>query len=275
MPVLPTGVSHSKKQETNTMNRYATAVLVFSVAVISWIQPVKAQAQDAKATPPAPVEAFYCNMKEGKSSKDLMQVAEGFSKWAEKNDPSYAAWIITPQFGLGADLPQLIWLGSWPDGSAMGKGIAGYGAAGGDQKFGFDAVLDCGMGHVLASSIEINAPDGPPGDGVVMFTECNIDDGSDWSKAVAAHKSFSGAMRSMGSKGSSWLFFPMLGGGDLAYDYLAVSTFKNWADYGAAYDMYVTGGGWQKAMATYEGVASCDAVPPTVWDVKLVRQGKR
>jgi hypothetical protein len=256
------------------MNRYTTLVLMFSVAVITWIQPVWAQAQGAKATPPAPVEAFYCNLKEGKSMKDLMQVADRFSKWADKNDPSYAAWIITPQFGLGAQLPHLIWLGSWANGSEMGKGIAGYAADGRDLQDAFDGVIDCSMGHVLASSVEINAPDGPPGDGVVMFTECTIDDGSDWSKAVAAHKSFSGAMRSMGSKGSSWAFFPMLGGGDLAYDYLAVSTFGSWADYGAAYDMYVTGGGWQKAMETYKGVASCDKVPPTVWDVKLVHQGK-
>jgi hypothetical protein len=257
------------------MNRYTTAVLMLSAAVITWIQPAQAQAQDAKAMPPAPVEAFYCNLKEGKSKQELMQVAERFSKWADKHDPGYAAWVLSPQFGLGAELPQLIWLGSWPNGSAMGKGIAGYQKDGRDLADAFDTVLDCSMGHALASSIEINVPDGPPGDGVVMFTQCSIAEGSDWNKAVTAHKSFSTAMRSMGAKGSNWVFFPMLGGGDLEHDYLAVSTFKDWADYGAAYDIYVTGGGWQKAMETYKGVTSCNERSPTVWDVKLVRQGKR
>jgi len=42
-------------------------------------------------------------------------------------------------------------------------------------------------------AIEINAPDSPPGDGVVMFTQCSIAEGSDWSKAVAAHKKYSAA----------------------------------------------------------------------------------
>lgn len=256
------------------MKKYMTATLAFAVAVISWVQPGLAQAQDAKATPPAPVEAFYCNMKEGKSKKDLMQVAERFSKWADKNDAGYSAWILTPQFGLGAELPQLIWLGSYPTGSDLGKGTANYRANGGELQKAFDAVVDCSAGHVLASSVEISAPDGPPGDGVVMFTECEIDDDSDWTKAIAAHKTFSGSMRSMGAKGSSWLFFPMLGGGDPDYDYLAVTTFNNWDDYGAAYDMYVTGGGWKKAMETYDGVVECGENPPTVWDVKLVHQAK-
>jgi hypothetical protein len=245
-----------------------------SVAVLTWIQPAQAQVPAADGTPPAPVEAFYCNLKEGKTKKDVMQVAERFSKWADQNDPSAAAWVLTPQFGMGAELPQLIWLGSNPSGSAFGKGLDAWRAGGGEIAAAFDTVVDCSMGHVLASSVEISAPDGPPGDGVVMFSQCKIDAGSDRMKAIAAHKAFAAAMRAMGSKGSNWLFFPMLGGGNPAYDYLGVSTFNNWSDYGAAYDLYVTGGGWQKAMETYKGVVNCNERPPTVWDVKLVRQGK-
>ena len=104
------------------MNRYTTAVLMLSAAVITWIQP--AQAQDAKAMPPAPVEAFYCNLKEGKSKRDLMQVAERFSSWADKHDPGYAAWVLSPQFGLGAELPQLIWLGLVFAWARWGGGLA-------------------------------------------------------------------------------------------------------------------------------------------------------
>lgn len=254
------------------MNNYTTAVIVFSVAVTTWIQPT--QAQDAAATPPAPVEAFYCNMQEGKSQKDLMKVAERFSKWADKHDPSASAWVLTPQFGMGAEQPDFVWLGSNPSGSQWGSGLDAWQASGGDIQAAFNDIVDCSMGHVMASSVEISVPDGPPGDGVVMFAQCNIDEGSDWSKAIAAHKSFAGAMRGMGSKASSWIFFPMLGGGNPDYDYLTVSTFKNWSDYGAAYDLYVTGGGWQKAMEIYKGVVTCGQRPPTVWDVKLVRQAE-
>ena len=255
------------------MNKYATAVLMFLAAVITWVQP--AQAQDARAVPPAPVEAFYCNMKEGKSHADLKQVADRFSQWAAKNDATYSAWILTRQFGMGAELPEVIWLGSWPSGTALGKGLTAWQAGGRELAQAFDAVVDCSIGHVLASSVQISAPDGPPGDGVVMFSQCSFADGGDYAKAVAAHKAFAGAMRSMGSKGSNWVFFPMLGGGDPVYDYLGVSAFRNWDDFGAAYDLYVTGGGWQKAAETFKGVTSCDQRPATVWDVKLVHQGAR
>jgi hypothetical protein len=126
----------------------------------------------------------------------------------------------------------------------------------------------------LASSVEINAPDGSPGDGVVMFTECNIAQGSDWQKAIGAHKKYSAAMRSLGAKNSNWVFFPMLGGReDMDFDYWGVATFNNWSDYFAAYEIYVNGGGWQKGMEIMNGVASCAQGKATVWDVKLVRNG--
>lgn len=252
------------------MKAITTAVLMFSVAVTTWTQSTQAQESSAK---PAPVEAFYCNLQDGKSMKDVMQIGKRFSKWADKNISDYSAWILTPQFGLGAELPQFIWLGSNPNGNAFGKGLDAYQKTGGDLQKEFESIMDCSAGHVLASSVEINAPDGPPGDGVVMFAQCSFADGSNWQKAAKAHKTFSGEMRAMGAKGSNWMFFPMLGGGNPEYDYLAVSTFKNWTDYGAAYEIYVTGGGWQKAMETYKGVTNCNQRPPTVWDVKLVRQG--
>ena len=63
------------------------------------------------------------------------------------------------------------------------------------------------------------------------------------------------------------------GGGNPGYDYLAVSAFNNWSDYFAAYEIYVNGGGWQKMAELMDDVASCNGNTPTVWDVKLVRNG--
>jgi len=109
---------------------------------------------------------------------------------------------------------------------------------------------------------------------VVMFAQCNIAEGSNWQKAVEAHKKASAAMRSLGGKNSNWLFFPMIGGSvDRKFDYWGVSTFNNWTDYFAAYEIYVSGGGWQKQMEIMQGVVSCDVGSPAVWDVKLVRKG--
>ena len=255
------------------MKKMLTAVM--TVLTGSTLSVISAHAQEsgAQSTGPSPVEAFYCDFQNGKSLKDLLPVAEKMSKWADQHDPSYAAWILTPQFGMDAELPDVIWLGSSPDGNAFGKGQDGWQQNGRDLQAAFDQVVDCSIGHVLASSSEISAPDGPPGDGVVMFTQCIIGEGSDWEKAINAHKQVASAMRTMGAKNSNWVFFPMLGGNNVDYDYLSVVTFKNWADFGAAYEIYVSGGGWQKSAELMSGVAECNQDTPTVWDVKLVHQG--
>ncbi len=253
------------------MKAIKLAVLAVTVAVLSLSQQVMAQNNNSAS----PVEAFFCNMQEGKTMKDLMDVSKRFSKWAAKNDPDYSAWILTPRFGQFMNMSQVVWLGSNENGNNMGKGLDAWVKTGGDIQDEFDEVLDC-MAHGLASSIEINAPDGSPGDGVVMFAECEIDDGSDWSKAVEGHKKASTAMRSLGAKNSNWLFFPMIGGAaDRDFDYWAVATFQSWTDYFAAYEIYVNGGGWQKMMEAMQGVAECGTGSATVWDVKLVRAGDR
>lgn len=253
------------------MNRYLTTACTFLAALMPWMQ--SAQAQTPAATPPAPIEAFYCTMQPGKSMKDVMQVAQRFSKWADKNQNEYSAWILTPQFAQFDEVPQLIWLGSSPSGGPFGKGLDAWQASGGDIQKDFDDVMACD-GHALASSVEINAPDGSPGDGVVMFTECSIAQGSDWQKAIGAHKKYSAAMRSLGAKNSNWMFFPMLGGReDMDFDYWGVATFDNWEAYFSAYEIYVNGGGWKKGMEIMNGVASCSQGTASVWDVKLVRNG--
>lgn len=251
------------------MRPILAAVLTVAVAVSTWTQQALAQGDSG----PSPVEAYFCNLQEGKTMKDVMQVADRFAKWADKNDPDYSAWILTPQFAHLAAAPHVIWLGSNPNGNSMGAGTEKWMTTGNDLQADFDKVVTCGL-HGLASSIEINAPDGPPGDGVVMFTQCNIAEGSDWSKAVDAHKTYSAAMRSLGAKNSNWLFFPMLGGMENRdFDYWGVATFNSWSDFFAAYEIYVSGGGWQKAMEALQGVASCEIGTPSVWDVKLVHKG--
>ena len=245
---------------------------MLAIAAVPWTQTALAQGEETK---PGPVEAFDCNYQSGKDMSDLMQVAQRFNKWAEKNDPSYSAWILSPAYGQFSELPDVIWLGSNPSGNEMGKAQTAWRAGGGELQKAFDTVVTCD-GHAVASSVEINAPDGPPGDGVVMFTQCSIDDGSDWMKAIAAHKKYATAMRSLGAKGCNWLFFPMIGGSaDRDFDYWGVSTFNSWTDYFAGYELYVNGGGWKKGMEALDGAASCPAGSPSVWDVKLVRSGAR
>jgi hypothetical protein len=247
------------------------AALSLVVSVCSWTP--LTHAQDGAA--PAPVEAFYCSFRDGKDMKDLMKAADRFSEWSRTNQPGYSAWILTPRFGQLGELPEVLWLGSSQSGDAFGKGLDAYVAGGGDIQGDFDKVVDC-HAHVLASSVEVAAPDGPPGDGVVMFSQCSIEDDSDWSEALAAHRQYAADLRGLGASNSNWMFFPMLGGeADRDFDYWGVSTFNSWSDYFAAYEIYVNGGGWQKGMEAMNGVASCAQGTPTVWGVTQVRQGER
>ena len=250
------------------MKTKLTAVLAVVIAVSTWIPAINAEESRASAVP---IEAFFCNMQPGKNMKDLEQVAQTFSKWADKNFPDYSAWILTPQFGQFDELPQVMWLGSSASGDAMGNGLDAWLSTGADIQEAFDKVMTCGA-HSVASSIEVNAPDGPPGSGVVMFSQCSLAEGGDLSRAVAAHKQYSQAMRGLGAKGSNWIFVPMLGGRDSSFDYWGVTTFKSWTDYFAGYELFVNGGGRQKGMEALKGAASCAQGTPTVWDVKLVRQ---
>ena len=186
------------------MKAITTAIFSITIIVLAWTQ--QSMAQDA--TGPSPVEAFFCNMQEGKTMDDLLKVAGKFSKWADKNDPDYSAWILTPRFGELAQLPQVVWLGSNPNGESMGKALDKWVATGNELQEEFNSVMNC-AGHGLASSVEINAPDGPPGDGVVMFVQCSIAEGSNWEKAIGAHTKYAKAMRSLGAKGSKQITTPL------------------------------------------------------------------
>lgn len=223
---------------------------------------------------PNPVEAFFCNFKDGKTMADLDKVNARFAKWAAKNDPNYSAWVLTPRFANFTEVSQVVWLGSNLTGDAMGTGLDTWIASGSDLQAAYDEILACAA-HSVASSVPILTPDGPPTNGVVMFSECSMAEEGNWSKAVAAHGAYANAMRELGAKNSSWLFFPMLGGmRDRGFDYYGVVTFKSWSDYFAAYEIYVNGGGWQKGMEAMQGNASCEMGSATVWDFKLIRQGE-
>ncbi len=252
------------------MKTITQVVLATLFALGLLTQPAAAQ-DDGK---PSPLEAYFCNFVDGKTMADLDKVSARFAKWADKTAPDYTAWVLTPAFAQFTQTAEVIWFGSNPTGNSMGATIENYMATGGDLAAEFDKVVACGA-HALASSMPVNAPDGSPTNGVVMFTECSIADGSDWSKALAAHKTYSQSMRSLGAKNNNWLFFPMLGGmSDRDFDYWGVSTFGSWKDYFAAYEIYVNGGGWQKGMEAMQGNASCKIGSASVWNFKLVRQGE-
>ena len=249
------------------MNKLLLKVIAVLVVAVGWIPSVLAQQGQDEG---APVEFFACDWQNGKGMADLEKVGKKFSKWADKNDSSYSAWILTPQFhtDVGFDVG---WLGGWPDGNAFGKAQDAWQAGGRELAADFAGVMDCSASHELATSAVVSAPKGPPGNGVVMFAECTLQEGKMPADALPAHRKAGAAMKAMGSKASSWLFYPGLGAGDIDFHYWSVLAFSNYTELGAASELYINGGGWEKVMATLGPVTRCGS--PSVFDVRLVRSG--
>lgn len=216
-----------------------------------------------------PVEFFGCYWRDGKGMKDLDKVADKFRAYADDNDSVYSAWTITPQFHSSPEMFDIGWLGAWPDSGSFGESQENWMARGRELAAEFNKVVDCSGRHELALSVPINAPQGTPGDGVLMFYQCSLHDGKTMDDAYAAHLKSGQKMRERGSKAVSWLFYPAMGAGDIDFDYYHVVGFYRWAELGSTMEVYVNQGGMQEAAQLIGGAASCRT--PTVFDVQLVR----
>jgi hypothetical protein len=252
-----------KKLFTATATATATAA-VYAVSV-GWASSTLAMEQQVTA---APVDFRACNFRDGKSMKDLEKVNARFRQYANKNDFAYAAWVLTPQYHAGAGF-DVGWLGAWPDSESFGVSMEKWNAAGNEVAAEFNQVIDCSLRHEMASSLPINAPESTPVNGVVMFYQCNLNDGKTLNDAYAAHLESGQAMKARGSLAMSWFYSPAVGAGGIDYDYYHVVAFSRYSDMGATMEMYVNGGGQQEQQKILGSVTSCKT--PVVLDALSVR----
>lgn len=230
------------------------------------------QAQEPAAAPKAvPVEMYACDWREGKGMGDLAKLNKTFKAFADEQDPAYSAWTITPQFRAMDDGFDIGWLGSWTDGEAMGASLdrnrTGKGA---EMLKSYMEVVDCSGGHILMSSVAIHAPEGPPDNGIVMFSSCKVNEKSTMAKAMEAHMKTAADMRERGAKASSWVFHPGLGSGETDFDYYWVVAMDSYSALGTAYESLLNKGGWEVRQKLFKGVVSCDS--PRLYDASLVRR---
>lgn len=175
---------------------------------------------------------------------------------------------MTPNtFGPGESI-DVGWLGAWPDGNAYGRQQDAWHATGESVFEDFGEAVTC-SGHELATSLTINAADEPPGDGVVLFSRCNVAEGKSFDDAIAAHRSVSSSSANNAGM-SSWLFFPGSGSAEQgsASTYWLVLGFENYTKLGSAWENYTNGGGYQRVLAALDGVTECGAT--TTWNARRV-----
>lgn len=248
--------------------QWKLAVAVAAVSGLAWGSPAMGQESDNMVNP---VELFACTFKEGKGYDDLAKVNEKFRKWAKKNDSGYSAWTITPQFRTNDGQFDVGWIGSWQAGADMGKGLDNWMSNNDGIGADYGEVIECS--HSLVSSVAINAPAGPPNDGVVWFSSCSLNDGANHAQAFEAHKKLSAGMRTMGGKGQSWLMYPVFGFKDAEFDYYSVVSFNNYQELGEAWHLWTNGKGYEKHGAALASLLSCDS--PRVYDARLVVGNER
>ena len=243
---------------------FSAVVMVFMLS-LGWQSPAVAAEEAIQANP---VDFRACNFREGKDMLDLQPALVNFRNYAKQKDTGYAAWILKPELQDEAGF-DFGWLGSWPDGVAYGVSTERWKKKGNAVAAELNTVIDCGSHHQMAMSRPINAPDGTPEDGVMLFFACNLNEGKSLEEAYAAQLEFGHTMKANGSQSVSWFYTPLAGAGPDAPDYYYVVGFYRYSDFGDTLDLFVNRGGVQLQQKLITPVASCQT--PDVYDAVSVR----
>lgn len=243
--------------------RYVVAILWLFLSLV-WQLPAMAAVTAAAK----PVDFRTCNFRQGKDELDLAPLLVKFRNYAKQKDVGYAAWILKPELHSTAEF-DFGWLGSWPDGVAYGTSMERWKKDGKPLAREFNSVVDCSARHELAMSLPINAPDGTPEDGVLLFYACDLNEGTTVQEAYKAHLEFGQAMKAKGSLSVSWMYTPAAGAGAQAPDYYHVVGFFRYSDLGDTMELFVNRGGVELRRKIIGPVASC--LTPNIYDAMSVR----
>jgi hypothetical protein len=238
-----------------TMNRIF-GVLCFSLVLISSL----ASAQQGAPMPTPIVEIYGCNFKTNKAMNDLHAVTTRFNAWADKNKMNdYTAFIVSPMLHGADRKDDVLWLGGWPNGTAMGADEAMYASQGREIDAAFDSVVHC-ESHSQYAEVVVHQPQNPPPEhGIVVFTDCTVHTGRTVPEALAALGQWSEFVTGKGLNPFSAVLFAVAGlPNDAHYTFKAVDGFDSMQAYGKYLDMY-TSGGFMRAEELLDRVMDCNS----------------
>jgi len=237
----------------------------------AWITGYAQEEEDA-APLVTPVDTFTCTFKDGKDAGDLDEAIASWNEWMDgQGVTDYGAFTLTPYY-YGADTFDIGWLGFWSSQEVMGAGIDSYLANGGEAAKGFDEVLTCET-HSHWASINIKPPaEGPAPDNVVlMFSDCSLKNDDGYDALFASLKEATAYQAENGYENGSWMMWPVFGGGgESKFDFKRVSSWRNYASFGKAYQHNANGGGRQALNEIMGDQVDCDA--SRVYNAKAARK---
>lgn len=258
------------------MSRLIITILSAGILTLVCAGNVEAQDNDRLARF-VPTELWACNYNEGKGPKDLDAAAGKWSAYMDENEAdNYVAWTLTPQYFSDEQDFDVLWLGAWKDGNAMGQGRDSYHATGGAVMAEFNKVLDCN-GHVgfVSRAYKLQPEDdaAPQDTGVITFTNCSMKEGATYDSVVEGLTAWAKLLGDNGSKGAMYQWWPTYGGGgEDTFDFKLFGVHSNYASLGADLELVGNGGLWRKRMELVGDQFSCDV--SRVYDGKLRRAAK-
>lgn len=221
-----------------------------------------------------PVELYACKFQEGKNDVDLAAVIEQWNKFADDSDmDDYAAWLLTPFFYTTEQDFDIIWLGAYRDGNAMGVGLQNWISNGQELGAAFAEVVDCGA-HVAYSSAMYKAPSSGnvPESGFITMMDCKLNEGQRYTDIKAAELKWADHLATSGSKAAYYHWMPMFGGGDADFDYKVVFAYADFEEIGSDVEKFANGGGRDVSREVFGDIDECDDA--RVYVTRNIRSGK-
>jgi hypothetical protein len=255
------------------MNKLMFTIL--SAGILTLVSTTCVEAQDNdRLSRFVPTELWACKFNDGMGADDLDAVVGKWTAYMDENEvDSYLASTLTPQYFTDEQDFDVIWLGAWRDGNAMGQGRDNYHATGGAVAAEFGKVLDCGA-HLGFVSRAFMLPSGddasPSATSVVTFTDGSIKDGATYDTIVAGLSAWATAFGDSGSESGLYQWWPAYGGGgEATFDFKLVGVHTNYASLGADLERLSNGELWRKRLELLGDQFDCDV--SRVYDAKLRR----
>ena len=254
------------------MNRMIITILSAGVLMLVSASCIEAQDDDRLAKF-VPTELWACKYNKGQGPDDLDVVAGKWNAYMDEIEAdTYQAWTLTPQYFTDEQDFDLLWLGAWKDGNAMGQGRDNYLATGGAIMAEFGKVLDCGAHVGFASRAFKLQPDydaGPLNTGVITFTDCAMGEGATYDTVAAGMSAWAKTLGDDGSEVAIYQWWPIYGGGETTFDFKLLRVYANYASLGADFERLSNGELWRKRMELVGDQLDCDV--SRVYDVRLRR----
>ncbi len=207
-----------------------------------------------------PVHLYVCSYQNGQDAGDLEKVIERWTRYMDDNGTDdYAAWTLTPYHYGGDQDFDVIWMGAYADGNALGAGTDNWLATGGDLRDAFYEVVDCGI-HIGLASAMYKAPpgDGTPTNGIITMMDCELNEGHRYRDVRQAEVKWAEHLNGVGSTAGIFHWFPNFGGGDQDFDYKVVNVYSSYTELGKDLERRMNGGDFGVSRDIFRDIDECD-----------------